>query len=191
MPKLIEEDIRYTTRSDLVYGFSSEDYQTRPTMSGYDFSMLLDQLNNFILKHISHSPKILIFATCGTVSWLAKHVEEINTQWDYTSELVYKTKPNVLLDICLDPNHYTQKVVSELSGLSCVREIHKTSKLNFFDFDLVVLCPAKYVTDAYNSFKSAVTTIPVLAYDPQLKLKHGGKHFLHSSIWLKSEIGCD
>jgi hypothetical protein len=185
MPKLIEEDIRYTTAVDLMYGFTEEDYLSRPTMPGYDFTMLLDQLDGHVLSHVSHSPKILIVATCGTAYWIAKHVQETNTQWDYTSALIYKNKPKALIDIYLDPNFSSTKIVSELSVLSCVRSINKATKPKFFDFDLVLLCPVKGVDQTYNSFKPIVSNIPVLAYDPNKQLKSEGKHFLNSCIWVK------
>lgn len=185
MPKLIEEDIRYTTALDLMYGFTAEDYLSRPTMPGYDFTLLLDQLDGHILSHVSHSPKILIVATCGTAYWLAKHVQEINTQWDYTSELIYRNKPKALLDIYLDPSYTSKRIISELSGLSCVRSISESTKLKFFDFDLVLLCPVKGVDQAYNNFKPIVSDVPVLAYDPKKQLKSQGKHFLKSHIWAK------
>lgn len=185
MPKLIEEDIRYTTPLDLMYGFSEEDYLSRPTMPGYDFAILLDQLDGHILNHISHSPKILIIATCGTASWLAKHVQETNTKWDYTAELIYRNRPKVLLDIYLDSTYKSRKIISELSGLSCVRFISDVIDIKFFDFDLVLLCPVGGLVRAYTSLKPIVSNVPVVAYDPQYKLKSDGKPFLGSSIWVK------
>jgi len=183
MPKLIEEDIRYTTALDVRYGYSALDYGTRPVMSGYEFSLVLDQLDGFVLNHPTHSPKILLISNCGNCLWIAKHFEETNSSWGFTESLIFKNQPKVELSVQLDNFNYNRKTVSELSSLKCISLVD--TKVNAFEFDVVVICVVHHMKKIYDSLEVILNSKPIIVYDPLRQLSHLGSYFLNSSILVK------
>lgn len=174
MPRLIEEDLRYVTPIEFR-NYTQEALETRPNLPGYEFSLLLDQLDEEILKHPTHSPAVLVLGTAGLAYWLARHVEEINQTQEL---LVYRQQPSVKLKIRLDPTYMTRKIKSSLSTFACVVDLQET--LDVEPADVCIICPAQpeQVLELYQQ----VANTPVIAHDPLRKLKP--PHFLNSAIWV-------
>jgi len=174
MPRLIEEDLRYVTPIEFR-SYTREALETRPNLPGYEFSLLLDQLDEMILNHPTHSPTVLILGTAGLAYWLTRHVEEINQTQEL---LVYRQVPSVKLKIRLDPAYLTRKIKSSLSTFACVVDLQETFEVE--SADVCILCPAQ-PEQVLELYQRMVDT-PVIAYDPLRKLRP--PHFLNSAIWV-------